>query len=187
MSRPHPSVDNKENILRKRQEHPEQAQSTSSSQFETSGEPSKTEYKRKRIIKYVKENFCNKPLTKTGLGEKSYEKFKLMQGKDNDILNDLGTLYINKNRKGNKWKIIIFSPVLEKSFADVPPVFIPTAGRSSTACLNLSMKGRYVQIIVIHSKEKHEYMNRTSAYDELDVMVMDPKYEKKVGAHRYVI
>ena len=105
----------------------------------------------------------------------------------------LGLLYLRKSGKfAAKWDLRkgeMTSPTL-KTKIKLPPILIPSSGRSKTALLDLTdaMEGKedFVEIVVVRHEEQDEYLKTAFLHPALDVFVMDASRHNTVGEARMV-
>jgi hypothetical protein len=100
----------------------------------------------------------------------------------------IGTLLINK-RSVTHWTLKKdLMPHLNPNL-QLPPIIMPSSGRSSSALLDLTdaLEGSkdYVQIVLIRHEEIESYLKICQFHDALDVLVMDEGVLKTIGTARY--
>ena len=112
-----------------------------------------------------------------------YQKFEIA---------DLGVLYLRKSNLASKWNLpeaAIAMPTINAKI-NLPPIIIPSSGRSKTALLDLSdaMEGKedYIEIVVVREDEKDEYLSTTLHHDAIDVFVMKSLGHNTIGEARMV-
>ena len=101
---------------------------------------------------------------------------------------NLGKLHINLSRASvQHWNLP--TPILIPNLG-VPPIMIPSSGRSASSLLDLSeameKDTNYVQIVVLHHDDPdlENYKNLFQSYDLISFFVMDKGFRKKVGYSR---
>ena len=104
----------------------------------------------------------------------------------------LGWLYLRKEKFAAKWDLgkgEMTSPTL-KNKIKLPPILIPSSGRSKTALLDLSdaMEGNedFVEIVIVRHEEQDEYLKTALLHPALDVFVMDAPGHNTIGEARMV-
>ena len=111
----------------------------------------------------------------------------------------LGVLYLRKSeRLALKWDIPNETSVRTRSSAQttianqirLPPILIPSYGRSRTALLDLSdameRNEGYVEIVIVRHEEQEEYLRTAFLHPALDVFVMKRNGHNTIGEARMV-
>ena len=113
---------------------------------------------------------------------------RFLDSYDKHELPELGTLYRNRRLLKQKWKKTQKARLRKPKY---PPIIIPSRGRARTALLDLTEamnNESYVEIVVVSSDERDEYLQTLCKHNEIDVFVMkecEPGENQTAGRARH--
>jgi len=103
----------------------------------------------------------------------------------------LGTLYLRKSKLALKWNNSEWpAPPTIAQRIKLPPIIIPSYGRSKTALLDLTQtkegNEHFVEIVVVRHEEKDEYLQTAFLHPALDVFVINENGHNTIGEARMI-
>ena len=138
-------------------------------------------------VKVVEERVRNKFCSKAIEIRETSEKKPLSELYQRIPIGDLGVLHLRNSCLTSKWETSKGVPKI-KGKIKLPPILIPSSGRSKIALLDLrdAMEGEknYVEIVVVREEEQDEYFNSAIHHPALDVFVMKSLGNDTIGEAR---
>ena len=133
-----------------------------------------------RVYK-VRDEFCAKPLHLSPeadarkIIEEQYTKQKI---------GEAGYFFRNKQNVDVKYQVGDIK--MNSSYVKVPPIIVPSCGRSDSALLDYSgvLTQPYIQIVVVRFEELEKYIRRTCKYPNIDLLVLKKGAPKTIGGAR---